>query len=91
MLNGYYSVPLFSQLFQNFQERGLKQNENFYFQAPEEEYRKENRNPKAGMHHPCEDNLSEWQWYPLVKGEIIIESLSKKSLKVKGVVACLLV
>lgn len=40
MLNGYYSVPLFSQLFQNFQERGLKQNENFYFQAPEEEYSK---------------------------------------------------
>ena len=30
-------VPLFSQLFQNFQESGLKQNENFYFQAPEEE------------------------------------------------------
>lgn len=42
------------------------------------------------MHHPCEDNLSKWQWYPLVKGEII-ENLSKNSLKVKGVVDCLLV
>lgn len=50
-----------------------------------------NRNPRAGMHHPCEDNLSKWQWYPLVKGEIIIENLSKNSLKVKGVVDCLLV
>lgn len=45
-----------------------------------------NRNPRAGISHPCEDNLSKWQ--SLVKGEIIIENLSKNSLKVKGVVDC---
>lgn len=34
------SVPLFFQLFQNFQQSGLKQDENFYFQVSEEEYNK---------------------------------------------------
>ena len=48
----------------------------------------ENRKPRAGIYHPCEDNLSKWQWYPLVKGESITENLSKNSLKVKGVVDC---
>ena len=34
------SVPFFFQLFQNFQQSGLKQDENFYFQVSEEEYSK---------------------------------------------------
>lgn len=48
------SVPLFFQLFQNFQKSGLRQDENFYSKCLKKNTA--NRNPRAGIYHPCEDN-----------------------------------